>query len=217
MRIAHPKLHSGQVRLLGRALRLIWESGPQWCVANAVLIVVQAAVPVLTLYLMKRLIDTVTGGLSAPNKHAVFSQILVVIALSAGLALVGVVCEALADIVRDLQTEAVTDYVHSIPLLHDQADDELPPLIQVVADRSGFLPRRGENFGGLFFLILIELELVHEQILFAHALHPAGHAGASAGVHPDAFAVPHAAFTTAAAAATTLGRSDAGRQDRRQK
>jgi len=55
-----------------QALRLVWQSGPGWTIANLVLLVIQGLLPLLSLYLMKLVVDTLTVSLAAPDTGATF-------------------------------------------------------------------------------------------------------------------------------------------------
>ena len=70
------KLKIQRTLQLGRALRFVWQSAKGWTIANGVLLVVQGMLPLLSLYLMKLVVDAVTAGLAAPDKGAVFRQVL---------------------------------------------------------------------------------------------------------------------------------------------
>ena len=53
---------------LRQAVRFVWESGPGWGIANVVLIVIEGVLPLLLLYIMKLVVDSVTAGIAAPDK-----------------------------------------------------------------------------------------------------------------------------------------------------
>jgi hypothetical protein len=57
------KLKIQRTLQLGRALRFVWESAKGWTIANGVLLVVQGVMPLLSLYLMKLMVDGVMTGL----------------------------------------------------------------------------------------------------------------------------------------------------------
>ncbi len=101
---------------LRRALHLVWQSTPSWTIASIALLVVQGILPLLSLYLTKLMVDAVSTGLSATDKAAVLRQVMALIVLAGGVALVGDLCGAIAGFVSDAQSQIVTDYVHN--LLH---------------------------------------------------------------------------------------------------
>lgn len=62
------------------------------------------------------MVDAVSTGLSATDKAAVLGQVMALIVLAGGVALVGDLCSAIAGFVSEAQSQVATDYVHS--LLH---------------------------------------------------------------------------------------------------
>jgi ATP-binding cassette subfamily B protein len=97
-----------------RALQFVWQSAPGWTVASAALLVVQGVLPVLTLYLTKRLVDAAAAGLAASDKTAAYHQVGLFVALSGAVALVSAVCGALSRLVNGAQAQAVTDYMQTL-------------------------------------------------------------------------------------------------------
>jgi ATP-binding cassette subfamily B protein len=99
---------------LERALRLVWQSGPGWTVASVALLVVQGALPLLSLYLMKLVVDAVVTGLAAPDKGVAFGRVALLIGLTGTVALVDALCHSIAGLVSEAQAQVVTDYMHDI-------------------------------------------------------------------------------------------------------
>jgi ATP-binding cassette, subfamily B, bacterial len=97
-----------------RALRFVWESAPGWTAASAAVLIIQGLLPVLTLYLTKRLVDAAAAGIAASDKAAAFQQVGLYVALSAAIALVGALCGALTRLVSGAQAQAVTDYMQAL-------------------------------------------------------------------------------------------------------
>ncbi len=52
-------------RVLGRALRLVWETSPRWTVATALVLLAEGTVPLLVLWCVKLLVDEVAAGIAA--------------------------------------------------------------------------------------------------------------------------------------------------------
>ncbi len=98
--------------LLGRALRLVWQSGPGWTIASVLLLTVQGTLPLLTLYLMKLVIDAVATGLTAPDKGEVFWQAALWIGLMGAVTLLGALCSSIADLVSEAQGQVVADRMY---------------------------------------------------------------------------------------------------------
>ena len=98
------------------ALRLVWQSAPGWMIASLALLVVQGALPLVSLYLMKLVVDAVTTALEAPDKGAAFGQVALLIGLTGGVALIGALTRSIAGLVSEAQGQVVTD--HMSDLLH---------------------------------------------------------------------------------------------------
>ena len=103
---------------LQRAIYLVWQSSPRWTVVGFGLLLIQGILPLAQLYLMKRLIDTLTLGVSGATP-ATLQAALLWIGLSGLVSLLGDGCSALSKLTQTVQTEAVSDRVHS--LLHTKS------------------------------------------------------------------------------------------------
>ena len=99
---------------LERALRLVWQSAPGWTVANFGLILIQGFLPLVSLYLMKLIVDAVTAGLLAPEKTDSLKNVTLLILLAAAAALFAACCRSLSEIVKEAQTQVVTDHVADV-------------------------------------------------------------------------------------------------------
>ncbi|MGJ5675497.1 MAG: ABC transporter ATP-binding protein [Nostochopsis sp.] len=108
------KLKIQQSLRLLPALQLVWQSGRVWMIARIVLLVIQSTLPLISLYITKLLIDTVSTSLITADKAIVFRQgvLLVVIAGAATLGIT--LCNSLAEVVNTAQTQRLTDYMQSI-------------------------------------------------------------------------------------------------------
>jgi len=99
---------------LERALRLIWQSAPGWTAANFGLILIQGLLPLVSLYLMKLIVDAVTAGLMAPEKPEALKRVILLIVIAAAVALFAACCRSLSEIVKEAQTQVVTDHVADV-------------------------------------------------------------------------------------------------------
>jgi ATP-binding cassette subfamily B protein len=97
-----------------RALRLVWRSAPGWTAANFGLILVQGLLPLASLYLMKLIVDAVAAGIATPDKALAIKRVLLLILLAAGVALLGALCRSLTEVVKEAQTQVVTDHVADV-------------------------------------------------------------------------------------------------------
>jgi len=104
---------AGALRLR-RALRLVWEAAPGWTVAHVCLLLLQGVLPLLSLYLMKLLVDAVAAGLSAAERATAFQHVLLLIAFAGAVVLLSALCQSLAMLVSEAQGEVVADSMHDV-------------------------------------------------------------------------------------------------------
>ena len=98
----------------GRALRLVWQSAKGWTIANGALLLVQGVLPLLSLYLMKLMVDAVTTGLSAPDKGAAFRQVAFLIVLMGAVTLFTALMRSVSGLVSGAQSQVVTDHMSDV-------------------------------------------------------------------------------------------------------
>ena len=101
---------------LPRTLRLVWDCGPQWTMASIVLLVIQGTLPLVTLYLLKLIIDSVSSLVSSPNPTVDFNSVGWLMGALGGVALVGAIVNTLSGLVSRAQSQAVSDYMQSLLL-----------------------------------------------------------------------------------------------------
>lgn len=104
---------------LDRALRLVWNSAPGWTLVNLVLLVAQGLLPLVALYLMKRIVDGVTIGISAADKSAAIQQLGIWVLLAVFVAVITAFSRSLAELASEAQSQLVTDHVSD--LIHAQS------------------------------------------------------------------------------------------------
>ncbi len=108
-----------QILSLDRAVRLVWTSAPGWMLAQLGLVVVQGLLPLASLYLTKRIVDTVTLGVSSGNLPQTVKETLFWVSLAALTALLAALSNTLSNLVKEIQSMRVTDAVSDI--LHAQS------------------------------------------------------------------------------------------------
>ena len=99
---------------LGRAVRLVWQSAPGWTIASSAFVVLQGILPLLSLYLVKLVVDSVTAGIAAPDKGVAFFRVAIYIGLTGVVTLVGALSGSIAGLIRNQQTYLVTDHMYDI-------------------------------------------------------------------------------------------------------
>ena len=63
------------------AIKLVWKSSAGLTIASISLVIVQSIFPLLSIYLMKLIVDAVTEGMTVPNKEEAFIKVAVLICL----------------------------------------------------------------------------------------------------------------------------------------
>jgi ATP-binding cassette, subfamily B, bacterial len=108
------------LRRTGRALALIWRSAPGWTALSSGLILVQSAVTLGSLYLLKLIVDAVAAGVGPEaSPETGFSGVMVLIALAGGITILGVVSRSLAALAAEAKAHLVTD--HMLDRLHEKS------------------------------------------------------------------------------------------------
>jgi len=103
-----------RVLRLERALALVWRAAAGWTTASAVLVLLQAGLPLVQLYLMKLTVDAVTAGIAAPDKQVFVERVIWLVTFTGAAALAGVVLASAAKVVGQAQGQEVTDHVQDV-------------------------------------------------------------------------------------------------------
>jgi ATP-binding cassette subfamily B protein len=102
---------------IGRALRLVWQTTPAWALVNALLALLQSVMPLVSLYLIKRILDAVSESLQAAQPMTGFTAISGWVLLAAAAALLTAVLRSFSDYASQRQslqmTDAVADIIHA--------------------------------------------------------------------------------------------------------
>jgi ATP-binding cassette, subfamily B, bacterial len=106
---------------LKSAVQLVWRSSPGLTVASGILLLLQSGLPLVVLLLTKQVIDTLTISLNTPEPLTRLGVTLQWIVLGAIALLFNNLCGALAEVVREAQSQAVIDYVQT--MLHTKSVD----------------------------------------------------------------------------------------------
>jgi ATP-binding cassette subfamily B protein len=116
----HTKLKNA-VRI-DRALRFVWQASPIYTILSGVVVLVLGILPLVSLYLLKLIIDSVTDlnfsrntGILDPN----FSKPLFYIGFACGIGLLTAFFNFLTDYIKKAQSLVVADHMFSV--LHEKA------------------------------------------------------------------------------------------------
>lgn len=96
------------------ALRLVWQSSPRWTLLRLLLIIVQGFLPLISIYLVKLLVDALTHKTTISNPQLVLQQSMPLLVGVIGVALTTLICKAFSELVNTAQTQRVSDYMRSI-------------------------------------------------------------------------------------------------------
>jgi ATP-binding cassette, subfamily B, bacterial len=103
-----------KVLLFLPALRLVWQSSPGWTIARIALLITQGILPLLSIYLTKLIVDSVTTGLTAPDKIAAFYQVLTLLILAGVVTVISGLCTSLGEFVNMAHSMRVNNYMQGI-------------------------------------------------------------------------------------------------------
>ncbi len=106
---------------IDRAFGLVWKAGRRWTVLSILLTVCSGFLPLVSLYLLKLIIDSITRAIGAGTGTTEMSGILTLIAAATGVALLQAALNQWLKHVREVQTAVVTDYIAAT--LHRQSID----------------------------------------------------------------------------------------------
>jgi ATP-binding cassette, subfamily B, bacterial len=107
---------------IDRALRFVWRASPFYSVLSGIVVLAQGILPLVSLYLIKLIIDAVTGLDFTQQTRLLdqgFSKPLLYIGMACGVGLLTALFNFLTDYVKKAQSLTVTDYMLS--LLHEKS------------------------------------------------------------------------------------------------
>ena len=94
---------------LGRVLRFVWQSAKGWTIVNGVLSMVQGVFPLIQLYLMKLMVDTLVKGAAVSDRGVVFRHVLLLVGLMGVVTLFTCLIRSIAGLVSAWHSYLVTD------------------------------------------------------------------------------------------------------------
>jgi len=102
-----------------RAFSIVWNASRKWTIFGASITIIQGVLPLLTLYLLKLIIDTVTITIQTGDASESFNRVAYLIAGAALVAILQSACRHAGEYVAETQSAVVTDYITS--LLHEKS------------------------------------------------------------------------------------------------
>ncbi len=107
-----------KIRLLYESVRLVWSGTPGWTTANVIVSVLRGFLPLILLFLLKKLIDIITEGVTSGEDLAMPSLILYILAVVIVFLIDEFSAEA-GNYIRKKQSYYLEKYMYS--LLHSKA------------------------------------------------------------------------------------------------
>jgi len=104
------------IQQLTKVLHFVWHSSPACTIASIILLNVQGILPVLSLYIMKLVLDAITVAIKTPDRGGDFSHIGMLIGLEGIVAIFICLFSVGSRWVRDIHSEIITNYMHNITL-----------------------------------------------------------------------------------------------------
>ena len=97
-----------------QSLKFVWDSAPGWTVAGAILLVIEGLLPVVSIYMLKLMLDAVSNALLASHDGAAFQRVAVIIAVAGGVALLTNLSHSISGLITQVQNRAVVDHMYDI-------------------------------------------------------------------------------------------------------
>lgn len=108
-----------QVRLVPRALRLVWDAAPVWTLASTSILVVQGVLPVVTVYLTRNVVNALVAIVQSSGDPAVLAPAVTTVALMGLVMLANGVLGSVNGYIRAALSERVRDQMHG--MIHAKA------------------------------------------------------------------------------------------------
>ena len=108
-----------QVRLVPRALRLVWDAAPGWTFVSLLILVVQGLLPVATVYLTRNVVNALVAVVGSNGDPAVWMPAVTTVVLMGLVMLVSGVLGSVNGYIRAALSEQVRDRMHG--LIHAKA------------------------------------------------------------------------------------------------
>jgi ATP-binding cassette subfamily B protein len=102
-----------------RAVKLVWQCTPVLTVLNIVIVLFQAVIPLASLFIMKKIVDSVSEGISAAGKLSEFDTVLFWLLLAAAVAVLSAILASVSSYISEAQSLRVTDFI--VEMLHKRS------------------------------------------------------------------------------------------------
>lgn len=106
---------------IDRAFLLVWKASRKWTALSILLTVIEGIIPLLTLYIMKLIVDTIADAVQSGDTAESFGRAMYLIVAATIVAIIHAAIRLIAGYVSEAQAAVVTDYVSST--LHAKSID----------------------------------------------------------------------------------------------
>jgi ATP-binding cassette subfamily B protein len=94
-----------------RAITLVWQSSPNWMIANVIFNVIQSILPLTLLYIIKLIVDRIAVSISINDKQQIFGDITFLLINAGAIVLWINFNTVIAEICSTTLSQRVTDYM----------------------------------------------------------------------------------------------------------
>ncbi len=102
-----------------RSFLLVWKASKKWTILSVFLTVVKSVFPLLGLYVMKLIVDTVTDGISSGYNPDLMHRVVWLVIAAFVVAVIQSALSICSSYVSEVQTAVLTDYIST--MLHDKS------------------------------------------------------------------------------------------------
>lgn len=106
---------------IDRAFFLVWKASRNWTILSIFLTLIQGVIPLLTLYILKLLVDTIAHAVQSGDASESFGQAVYLIIAASLIAVVQAAVRLVGGYVAEAQSAVVTDYVST--RIHEKSID----------------------------------------------------------------------------------------------
>ena len=102
-----------------RALHFVWVSSKGWAVTNVVLLFIQGILPVVSIYLLKLLVDSVVAALNGTSTDALKYEVYTIVYVVGSVVLLTGLSRAIGALVNKEESRRIADHMHDV--IHKKA------------------------------------------------------------------------------------------------
>ncbi len=113
------KFNFNNILKLSQTFGFVWKSSPAWMIASAFLTLIQGVLPLIVLYLLKILVDSIIEGTKSNLPDFYTAEVLPIIIITGVVYLFMAISNSLQGMVKDYQSALAADYMYNI--LHEKA------------------------------------------------------------------------------------------------